>query len=161
MRLQSHGDGLRWPVPESWHVTLQFLGDASPEQFDCTVAGLRKLHLPSVPVWLEGLGCFDRSGIFFAGVRLTPELLSLQKRVTAATRLCGFIPEARPYQPHITLARSKGKGQRLGLSELKTKIRSQPSFTGFVAAEFLLYESFLGPAGSRYEIRERFALDGR
>jgi 2'-5' RNA ligase len=83
----------------------------------------------------------------------------LQERVTAATQPCGFVPEARPYQPHITLAR--GKGQRRDLGELKAKIRRQPDFTRFVAREFLLYESFLSPAGSRYEVRERFTLDGR
>jgi len=28
-----------------------------------------------------------------------------------------------------------------------------------VAREFCLYESFLGPGGSKYVVRERFALD--
>jgi 2'-5' RNA ligase len=161
VRLQSGGDGLRWSAPESWHITLQFLGNTGREQYECTVARLRELRLPPVPIWLERPAFFDRAGIFFAGVRLTPELLLLQERVTAATELCGFVPEARPYQPHITLARSKGKGQGQGLRELKSRIRRQPNFTRFVAEEFLLYESFLGPAGSHYEIRERFRLDGR
>lgn len=157
-RLRSSGDGLRWTVPESWHITLQFLGNTSPEQYACLVPRLRALHAPPVPVCLEELGCFERAGILFAGVRLTPELLSLQERVTAATQPCGFVPEARPYQPHITLARAKG--QRRGLGELKAKTRRQPNFSRFAAREFLLYESFLSPAGSRYEVRERFPLDG-
>jgi 2'-5' RNA ligase len=160
-RLQSDGDGLRWSAPESWHISLQFLGNAGQEQLECTVARLHEIHLPSVPIWIAGLGFFDRAGIVFVGVRLTPELLLLQERVTAATKLCGFVSEARPYQPHITFARSKGKGQRKALRELKTTMRPQPSFTRFVAEEFLLYESILGPAGSHYEIRERFPLDGR
>jgi len=160
-RLRLDGDGFRWPAPESWHVTLQFLGNTGREECECAVARLRELHLPSVPVQLEGLGFFDRTGILFAAVRVTPELLLLQRRVTAATRLCGFIPETRPYQPHITLARRKGQGHRRGILELKAAIGRQRNFTGFVAEEFLLYESFLGPAGSRYEIRERFSLGGR
>ena len=85
-----------------------------------------------------------------------PELLLLQERVTAATRPCGFAPEARPYQPHITLARAKDQKSNLG--DLKAKIRRQPDFTRFVAYEFLLYESFLTSAGARYEVRERFPL---
>jgi 2'-5' RNA ligase len=160
-RLQSDGDGLRWAAPESWHVTLQFLGNAGREECDCAVARLRELRLPSVPIQLEGLGLFDQAGILVVAVKVTPELLLLQGRVTAATRLCGFVPETRPYQPHITLARGKGQGQRRGILELKAAIGRQPNFTGFVAEEFLLYESFLGPAGSRYEIRERFPLGGR
>ncbi len=160
-RLRSPGDGLRWTAPASWHITLQFLGETGREQYDCTVARLRELRLPPVPIRLEGLDIFDRAGVFFAGVKVSPELLSLQQRVSKATELCGFIPESRPYQPHITLARSKGKGERKGLLELKTKLRSQPNFTRFAADEFLLYESFLGAGGSRYEVRAQFPLGAR
>lgn len=160
-RLQPGASGLRWTAPASWHVTLQFLGNTSPEQYECVVARLRKLHLPPVCIGLEGLGLFDRSGVLIVTVRPTPELLLLQERVTAATAFCGFVPEARPYQPHITLARGKGRGQRQGLDGLKAQISRPPKFTRFAAGEFLLYESFLGPGGSRYEIRERFPLDGR
>jgi RNA 2',3'-cyclic 3'-phosphodiesterase len=155
MRLQSQADRLRWSVPESWHITLQFLGNT--QQHECIVSRLRELRLPALPVQLEGLGFFDRAGVFFAGVNLTPELQALQQRVTAATGLCGFIPETRPYHPHITLARSKAKGGR-GLRELKSKIHRDPRFSGFVADVFVLYESVPAPGGSRYEIRDRFTL---
>jgi 2'-5' RNA ligase len=155
-RLHSSADGLRWTAPESWHITLQFLGNTDPEQYTCLVPRLRALHSPPVSISLEALGCFDRAGILFAGVRLTPELLLLQERVTTATQPCGFAPESRPYQPHITLARAKG--QKSGLGELKAKIRRLQDFTRFVAHEFLLYESFLSSAGARYEVRERFSL---
>ena len=66
--------------------------------------------------------------------------------------------DARTYQPHITLARSKGKGRAKGLSTLKTRARVTPDFTQFVAGEFLLYESVPGPSGSEYAIRARFPL---
>jgi 2'-5' RNA ligase len=158
LRLRSSGDGLRWSEPDSWHITLQFLGKTGQEQYECIVARLRELRIPPVPIQLEAMGFFDRAGIFFAGVGLTPELLFLQQRVTATTGLCGFVPETRPYHPHITLARSKSKGRAQGLSALKSRIHRQPSFTRFVAEEFLLYESLARPAGSQYEIRERFRL---
>lgn len=161
MRLRSNGDGLRWTARESWHITIQFLGNTSPEQYECVVTQLHKLRLRPVQIRLEELGCFERSGVFFAGVRVSPELLLLQQRVTEATALCGFAAESRPYQPHITLARCKGNGQRQGLRELKARTQHQPGFTSFVAEDFVLYESFLGAGGSRYEIRERFALDGK
>jgi len=156
--LRSAGDDLRWTAPESWHVTLQFLGNTSPEQYACVVARLRALHSPPVPVCLEELGCFDRAGILFTGIRLTPELLLLQERVIAATQPCGFIPETRPFQPHITLARAKGRHR--GLGDLKAKLTHPSSFTRFTAREFLLYESFLSPSGARYEVRARFPLAG-
>jgi 2'-5' RNA ligase len=157
-RLRFAADGLRWTAPESWHVTLQFLGNTSPEQYACVVARLRALHVPPVPVCLEELDCFERAGVLIARVRVAPELLLLQQRVTAATQPCSFLPETRPFQPHITLARSKGP--KRDLSQLKTQLRRPASFTRFIAREFVLFESFLSPAGSRYEIRERFPLAG-
>jgi len=157
-RLRSHADGLRWTAPESWHVTLQFLGNTTPEQYACVIARLSELHAPPVPVSLENLDCFERAGVLIARVRLAPELLSLQQRVTAATQPCGFVPETRPFQPHITLAR--GKGPKRDLSQLKERIRRSQNFTRFQAREFLLYESFLSSTGSRYEVRARFPLAG-
>jgi 2'-5' RNA ligase len=155
MRLQSHADGLRWSAPESWHITLQFLGNTP--QYECIVARLHDLRSPAIPIQLEGLGFFERAGVFFAGVNLTPELEELQQAVTTATGLCGFIPETRPYHPHITLARSKSKGAG-GLRALKSKIHRDPKFSGLVADHFVLYESVPGRGGSRYEIRNRFTL---
>src|SRR5271156_6582617 len=104
VRLRSSADGLRWSAPESWHITLQFLGNTGQEQYDCIVARLRELRSPAVSIQMEGLGFFERAGVFFAGVALTPGLLLLQQRVTATTALCGFVPETRPYHPHVTLA---------------------------------------------------------
>ncbi len=108
---------------------------------------------------MEGLGLFDHAGILFAGVKVSPELLLLQKRVTQATEPCGFAAEARPYHPHITLARNKG--QQPWLRELRSRIPQQQDLTGFVAEEFLLYESFLSAQGARHEVRDRFPLEGR
>jgi 2'-5' RNA ligase len=109
-----------------------------------------------VPVQLEGLGFFERSGVFFAGVHLSPELIALQRSVVAATSECGFKPEDRPYHPHITLARNRGREE--GVRNLKPRVSSAPQFAGFTAREFLLYESFPNAQGSRYEVRARFAL---
>jgi 2'-5' RNA ligase len=161
LRLRSSGDGLRWSAPESWHVTLQFLGSTGREQYVCATARLRELHLPPAPIRLEGLGFFDRTGILYTGVKVSPELLLLHKQVGEAMALCGFDRETRSFRPHITLARSKAKGEWDVLRELRSEIGSRRKFTEFVAGEFLLYESFLGPAGSRYEVRERFFLAAR
>jgi 2'-5' RNA ligase len=113
LRLRSNGDGLRWSAPESWHITLQFLGNTDEEHYECVVSRLREVRLKPVPVHLEGLGTFDRTGVLFVGVTVTPELLLLQRRVTVSTEACGFVPEARAFQPHITLARSKDRRQGL------------------------------------------------
>jgi len=155
-RLRSKDDGLRWSSPESWHITLQFLGNTGREQYECALARLREIHLPAVPIDLDTMGFFDRAGIFFAGVKVSPELVSLERHVVAATTLCGFAPETRPYHPHITLARSKNNER--GLRALKSRLHNQHKFTDFVAKEFLLYESVPTPTGCHYEVHERFSL---
>jgi RNA 2',3'-cyclic 3'-phosphodiesterase len=155
-RLKSPSDGLRWSAPAGWHMTLQFLGNTSAEQYARLVPALRQIRVSAFEVQLEPPGIFDRAGVFFAGVRLSPELVRLQELVVAATQPCGFVPEDRPYHPHITLARSVD-GPRL--RGLKARLGGGTKFSGFRAAEFLLYESFPGPGGSRYEVRERFGLN--
>jgi 2'-5' RNA ligase len=161
LRLQSPGDGLRWSAPESWHVTLQFLGNTGPEKYDCIAARLRELRQEQFSITIGETGFFDRVGIFFAGVDLTPELNGLHLAVTGATAKCGFVPETRPYHPHITLARAKnGKSGLQALAHLKARLRRQPARWSFVAESFLLYESFTLPSGSRYQVRERFPLRG-
>lgn len=157
-RLRRKEDGLRWSAAESWHITLQFLGSVDVGRYEGVVARLGEVRGVAVPVWLEGVGFFERAGIFFAGVRVTPELLALQRKVTTAMELCGFEPEERAYHPHVTLARSKGREGERGMRALKDRVRREAKFGGFVAGEFLLYESFSEPGGSRYEVRERFLL---
>jgi RNA 2',3'-cyclic 3'-phosphodiesterase len=155
-QLKSSADGLRWSPPEGWHITLQFLGSTRLEQKDCVTSGLRLIrHAPFV-IQIDPPGFFDRAGVFFAGVELSPELTALQQKVIAATMPCGFVPEDRPYHPHITLARKKGPSS--ALRQLKSRVPAEVRFSAFTAREFLLYESFPGPAGSRYEVRERLPL---
>lgn len=151
---------LRWSEPEGWHVTLQFLGQVNEERVTCILEKLKTVRAAAVPIRMEGLGFFERAGVFWAGIGLTPELLALQQFVTAAMQNCGFEPEARAYNPHITLARTRGHSGAKALAPLRQAIdQSRINLRAeFVSTEFLLYESFPGPEGSRYEIRERFAL---
>ncbi|MGB8260062.1 MAG: hypothetical protein WCE75_06915, partial [Terracidiphilus sp.] len=64
----------------------------------------------------------------------------------------------RPFHPHITLARARERGPSAALRGLGARLGTPPLIPAFTAREFLLYESFLGPGGSRYEVRARFPL---
>jgi len=159
-RLGSGGDRLRWTAPESWHITLQFLGSADPERCECVKIHLAEVRAPQFPIQLAELGLFERAGVFYAGVETSRELAALQQCVIAATRPCGFAPEERLFHPHITLARAKGRERAKSLRALQASIGASPRFTRFTAEEFLLYESFTGAEGARYEVRARYPLDG-
>lgn len=160
-RLRPGTDALRWSAPESWHITLQFLGSSTDEQYACVAARLREICSAPFPMRLGGVEIFERAGIFHVEVEATDELVALQRQVTAHTMPCGFEPEDRPYRPHITLARAKGDAGRRQLKKMKERVKAQPEFPPFTAREFLLYESHLGAGGSKYEVRARFAVGQR
>jgi 2'-5' RNA ligase len=151
--------GFRWSAPASWHITLQFLGNTTEDQYRQLVSKLGKIRSAPVPIRLGRLGIFERAGILYAEVGETPELTALQRRVMAAAATCGFEPELRPFNPHITLARGKGPDRVRELRTLLARAPSDPKFARFSAAEFLLYESRLSPAGSEYQVRQRFPLE--
>jgi 2'-5' RNA ligase len=159
-RLAGRSEGLRWSRPADRHVTLQFLGEVSGEQAARVIERLAVVHSPQVPVRIAGLGIFASAGVFWAGVEATAELLALQQRVTTATRACGFVPESRPYRPHITLARTRGRRGGGALAALEKSVERERIRIAaeFMAREFALYESIPGAEGSRYEARARFPL---
>jgi len=156
--LRLANDGLRWSSPDTWHITLQFLGETSIETYSCLVQHLNQIKSPPVPIWVHGTGSFDRAGVFFAGVNVSPELRQLEKLVTTATSRCGLAAEDRPYHPHVTLARARGDNRAQALRKLQSRANRDAEFAAFTAQEFLLYESFLDARGARHEIRERFPL---
>jgi 2'-5' RNA ligase len=159
--LRSDGDRLRWMPAESWHITLQFLGETSEERYACLVARLREVAAMPPSIQVGGLGVFDRAGVFFAEVHVAPDLGRLQRNVIAATAKCGCAAEERPFHPHITLARAKGNDRTHALRKLKNSAKPNVEFPPFTATEFLLYEAFLDPRGSRYEVREHFPIVDR
>jgi 2'-5' RNA ligase len=162
--LSAAGGDLRWSKPESWHITLQFLGQVYGAQYQCLLARLADITASPVPVRIEDADSLDRAGIFLARVTPTPELLALVQSITGATRHCGFVPEDRPYRPHITLARAKGRGSQRALTPLRNVLQGAKGKAldaiacSFLAGEFLLYESFTGAEGARYAVRARFPL---
>jgi RNA 2',3'-cyclic 3'-phosphodiesterase len=160
-RLRPSAAHLRFTARESWHITLQFLGSATADQLDCLISHLSHVQSAPLSVQIGTLGFFDRSGVLFADVAVTPALLSLQQRVVDETAACGFVDEPRPYHPHITLARSKSRVRKSDPSSIQSKLSGKTSFSPFLAREFLLFESHLGSEGSRYEVRARFPLGPR
>jgi 2'-5' RNA ligase len=185
-RLRSAQDGLRWTTPESWHITLQFLGNTDQQHCECVLARLGEIHAAQFQVTLGEFGFFDRAGVFFVDVVPSADLVALSRRVTEATAKCGFAAETRPYHPHITLARAKGENkerqlralqERMGFgipgSRIRTRgtrdkaaqgwgtrksVEERAGFSEFAAGEFLLYESHTRPEGAEYEVRGRFKL---
>jgi len=144
-------DGLRWTAPEGWHITLVFLGETAAEKLPRLVDELNSIRATAFSVEFGEPEVFERAGALVVGVQPSAGLTALQSIVTRAAEAAGFRREERAYRPHLTLARAK-RGEQ---------IRVQPgraTVAGFTAREFVLFESFLEPAGARYEAKARLQL---
>lgn len=101
----------KWSHPADYHITLQFLGDTPKQKIPALVSALKDAAQGQSPfeLSLEDCGIFGRPSaprVLWAGVGGELDKLQvLQRTVTAATQPFGFTAEARPYTPHVTLAR--------------------------------------------------------
>ncbi len=112
---------MSWPVvavsPDNLHVTLKFLGDTPIESRDAIQNQIAESVIGQPPFVLRvaGLGAFphvDRPSVIWAGLSDAEPLVSLALRLEAVLEPLGFARESRPFHPHLTLARVKGRPPR-------------------------------------------------
>jgi 2'-5' RNA ligase len=160
---------VRWVGPETFHATLQFLGET--KKLDEICRALQPLKLPAVPLAFRGAGFFPNSKaprVFWIGIAGGDNLQTLVTEVAKAVLPLGFESDATSFMPHLTLARSgsgrprpvPGERPAPGLQQVRAKLEilPPPDFGTMTAHEFILYESHLSSAGPHYERRERFPL---
>ena len=106
---------LTWVTPDRMHLTLRFLGEVSDERASEVLGALRDA-IPMEPfaVAWEGLGVFPPKGpprvVWVAAGRGRDSVLELEKAVSDRLEPLGIEREARPYAPHLTLARVREAG---------------------------------------------------
>lgn len=155
---RSLGDRIRWTRSENVHLTLKFLGDVPEEKLDDVSAALRGLCAGHAPFdsSISGFGAFPnarRARILWAGVG-SEAIVALAADIDAAFEPLGFERERRPYVPHATLGRVRGRPARVELPP------TVPGETVFQIRRVELMESTLSAGGSLYETLEYFALEG-
>jgi len=144
-----------WTAPKNLHITLDFLGEISPERAALVERPMRVVASGIVPFSLtaEGGGAFPGTRnprVFWVGFLEPLELVrQLQQNMGSALSGAGFPLEDRPFHPHITVGRTRGTlppawGERFvhALSGKRFGIVPVSSFT--------LFESRLGPGGAAY-----------
>ena len=92
--------------PDNLHLTLVFLGATDDQRLLCYTQALHDLIIPALTLRLDRLAYWSRSGILWLGAsRMPPKLPDLVQDLNRRLEPCGFSPEQRPFQAHITLAR--------------------------------------------------------
>jgi 2'-5' RNA ligase len=167
--LHARVPGVRFVGPETFHVTLKFLGETKQvEEIERALASVRGVPFE---ISFRGNGFFpaaNRARVFWAGIEAPGELQALAARVDEVARTLGFPPERGPYKPHLTLARP-GSGNPRGNPGDRADARLQviqqylsgkpaPEFGTMTAHEFFLFESILSPRGATYRKVRRYPL---
>ncbi len=161
--LSASTPGLRWGDAAQAHLTLAFLGDLE----DDAVAGVRicarRIARDTEPFAadLRAAGAFPsaaRARVLWLGwgVGAAP-VSALQARLVAALGAAGFALERRRFQPHVTLARSRGSIDLRAAVAALEGWRSEP----WTVTAIDVMTSRLTPAGARHTRLERCWLGRR
>jgi 2'-5' RNA ligase len=148
----------KWIPPESWHVTLKFLGSVPPATLDAVVGAVGEAaeEHTAFRARLSGVGAFPsskRARVVWAGVEgRHDELASLARSVDRALEFA-FPKEERPFAAHLTLARLKEQA-RLPDELAGLDVTSRPFRVGTVR----LYRSHLQRPAARYEVLRQLPL---
>ncbi len=153
----------RWTHPDTWHVTLKFIGDAREGETAAIVAALddaREAHV-AFDVVLAKFGGFPSlraPRVLFYGVNEgAAEMRALAHDVDLALeRAIGLATERRAYHAHATVARIKEPLPR----DAADALTMVPPLSRIVTrvSSFELMESRLGRTGASYSVVKRFAM---
>jgi 2'-5' RNA ligase len=166
-----------WTRPDSWHLTLKFLGEVEPGAVEAVVSALGAVECPAFAARLGGCGTFPplpatsaTSGtgrgrirpprVLWLGLdRGGHELVRLAEAVDRALAPLGFAPAATPHHPHLTLGRVRRAAPDRWAEALAAcdaahaRAGDWPEFT---VDGFILWRSDLMPDGARHTAVGRF-----
>src|SRR5271169_785435 len=140
---------VRWVGPETFHVTLQFLGET--RKLDDIQRALRQVKGAPLELAFRNTGFFPTPKsprVFWVGIEADEHLQELVSLIAKVLQPFGFEADRGPLQPHLTLARAgSGRpravpGERIapGLQQLRARVEGLPplEFGTMTAREFYL-----------------------
>lgn len=163
--LEERGLPARWLNPESYHVTLKFIGEVRPDREADCVEVLRRVCSGYRPadLTLEEVGAFPslrRPNVVWVGVDPTPQLRALKHDLEHGYASLGVDRETRAFRPHVTVARAHddaNAGEFRLLEDLARGIDLEASFT---ARHLDLMRSRLRSDGAVYSVEHEVSLSG-
>ncbi len=155
-RLQATSAKVRWVDLKSVHWTLNFLGDVPDREIADVCREVMAAAAPFTPFDLDVCGCgsFPSTGrprtIWLGAGEGSEALGYLQMAITRHLATLGFRPEARRFDPHLTLGRVRDSSH--GLDELAELIRRNSDFSAgpMVVDEVTIFSSELEREGPIY-----------
>jgi 2'-5' RNA ligase len=155
-RPQPQGHSLRLTRPDTWHVTLAFLGEVPDQRASSAVTALQATPVGPVKVRIAGGGRFGRGRFTTVWAALDGDVRELRELARAAQRELKRVRlryDDKPFKPHLTLARP---ADRLPAEELARDLEALRAYEGpeWTVDDVRLVRSYLGPE-PRYETLAR------
>lgn len=132
----------KWTQPESYHVTLEFLGQTDIEMVSSITTLMEDIGQQQAPFRLQikNLGVFPtaKSGrVLWVGCSTSQHLLTLKEHLGEKLQKQGFPADERDFSPHITIGRLRNKRSLADyISPFENKKLGRIDIT-----EFTLFES--------------------
>jgi 2'-5' RNA ligase len=134
---------------DQWHLTLQFLGDNA--DIDAVGAALEGIDAPRGRARLGGAGAFPESvsaHVLWLGLAEgTSVLIRIAEAVAQRTATLGHEADARPFRPHLTLARYR---DATDLRAVIVDIGYEPIGPAWEVDRIIVYRSERLATGARY-----------
>lgn len=151
--------GARWEGRDKFHLTLSYLGEVDGRVQREVVDALTGLRFAPFDLTLKGVGFFPPRGdptSLWAGVADPGPVTALKQRIDARLRGVDVLPDARKFQPHVTLARVKDSPAPAIVAYISDHVlfRSET----FRVDEVFLYSSVRTAKGSHYRREAGFPL---
>ena len=158
--LQSNLPVGRLADPETFHITLAFLGEEPVERIEAAHEALEGLAAAPFSLRLDGLDTFGGATpkTLFAAVAPSDPLATLQRKVRSLLHGAGIMPDRARFRPHVTLARFRpGSGTEAGLMRFLTR-HATFGTAPFPVTEVVLYRSHLTGDGAIHEPLAEYPL---
>jgi 2'-5' RNA ligase len=139
---------------------MRFLGSTDDIAFDRLIVSLVEADLGGpFSVTFGGLGAFPRAAratvLWLAIERGATRLEQLAALSEESAQQAGFVPEDRPFHPHLTLSRIRPH------QDVRPLVKRVDRFAGSLPVDRLVvYRSHLGRGGARYEELKSVELSG-
>jgi 2'-5' RNA ligase len=166
-RLAATGVPVKWVEPENLHITLLFLGEVDARETPAVCKAVKQIARQTRPfaITLAGAGAFPtprRPRTLIVHVTEGgPELSALHGALEAPLLELGcYRREDRPFKPHLTLGRVKGKEAAEPLAAVLTQFEGWQGGQTHVD-EVLVLCSELRRQGPEYAVLCRAPLRGK
>jgi len=98
----------RWTPPDQFHVTVRFIGEATPDearQYEAALSEIEANPVECIPYGLDALPSRHDPSVLIVGLERSDALMRVYRAVSEALESEGLAPEDRSYRPHVTIAR--------------------------------------------------------